>query len=1042
MAESETPAPVRRYRLIAGSLALAAGSLAADWVPHNNGLTSLNVMGISVDPLTPSTVYLHIRDQGAYKSTDGGASWLKSSSGLPDASPGYGHLVRDGIAVDPTDTQVLYACSSGKVYKSADAAASWSLSSTGTTINGHDGVHGVVIDPGNHLHLYGGTIASGADGGVVESWDGGASWTNIAGSNVPGSGLGNDAWPVEIDPSNPLTMYCGSPHDSVYRSTDGGHTWAKSDPLGSGDHSTYEVTANPGVAGQVWISHSVGTFVSADYGQTWVERSDFSAGMLVLRFAPSDAEVAYCLTLDQRLYRSDDSGGSWSVVYDEPLGGRTLAVDPTDPDVVYLGSGGKGLYKSTDGGLTFVEANVGLPLYDSIYVGQTFADPAVPGRLYCNVRENGLYVSADAGASWDYYASFPTAYQSRIYLDPLDTSRWFYYSGDLYLSSDSGLTWESVYSVGEDTDVAGMSMTEATPPALWVCERSQKKVAVSYDRGDTWTVRDGPQQSDNIYAGMAADPNDPDVVAISCHSRWSGQTNRGYVWRTTNGGASWTQTREGLFTPNWWADDGYWYCSGNVMRQWWMSGGYALRLTDGTYGDGSYEARVRITDTLDGNTMKWAGFICGAPTEAGNHAAGGYLAGVRRNGELFLWNVVDGTVISAPGFVADPMSWTTIRLEVSGWNFTLYANGDPAGAWTDAAHLYGDGHFKLVTSGSEASFDDVHIDSAADYDDAFSHGTFVGAHFACGIEFDPHAAGVCYLRTQWGGAYISEDSAATWRKITGQEDWKLFWYFTPSRVRPGTAYVCSGYGYDWDVWVVTDLGDTWQRIGGTVGASLLYIGEDRFDADRLYTGGYEVGALIYDGPIPGTDPLIAARAPLGFYNQGWNLTSLPVAPVDPEPTGAFHDLWKLGNTLTFNLYRYDPVAGYGVYPQQFADVELGLGYWLNLLVGCPPDAVVECVGWPATSDPALPLLDGWCLLGHPSTEAVALADCVVSDGESQLPYAEAVAAGWLQSIAYYYDGGGYGMVGIAGGDDDSLRPFRGYWFLTYRPGLTLIVPLP
>jgi len=179
----------------------------------------------------------------------------------------------------------------------------------------------------------------------------------------------------------------------------------------------------------------------------------------------------------------------------------------------------------------------------------------------------------------------------------------------------------------------------------------------------------------------------------------------------------------------------------------------------------------------------------------------------------------------------------------------------------------------------------------------------------------------------------------------------------------------------------------------------------------------------------------------GFYKEGWNLTSVPVAPDDPDPESVFADLAALGNIIQNNMYRYAPPAGYGLYPHAFTEIERGSGYWLYL-TDAPPGATVSVEGDVAADSISIPLADGWSLIGHPFPEARPLADCLVSDGGDTVGFDEAEALGWVMGILYYYDpSSGYGLVRTTGtGDDDSLRPWLGYWINAATSGLWLIVP--
>lgn len=89
---------------------------------------------------------------------------------------------------------------------------------------------------------------------------------------------------------------------------------------------------------------------------------------------------------------------------------------------------------------------------------------------------------------------------------------------------------------------------------------------------------------------------------------------------------------------------------------------------------------------------------------------------------------------------------------------------------------------------------------------------------------------------------------------------------------------------------------------------------------------------------------------------------------------------------------------------------------------------------------SVPLNQGWNLTGPGRAEPIALVDCLLSDGADTYGYDDAVAAGWAQGVLFYYDAGYHECRFDGGGEDDHLRHQYGYWLLTYRPGLTLLIP--
>jgi len=189
----------------------------------------------------------------------------------------------------------------------------------------------------------------------------------------------------------------------------------------------------------------------------------------------------------------------------------------------------------------------------------------------------------------------------------------------------------------------------------------------------------------------------------------------------------------------------------------------------------------------------------------------------------------------------------------------------------------------------------------------------------------------------------------------------------------------------------------------------------------------DMGAYEYWAPSSGDLP------------AGWCLMSFPLEPVDPECSAALDDCVAAGNDIINNLFRYTAVAAYERYPRPFTQVELGVGYWLYLDV-----AATEWVSGTKSPDPVVIALTGsWTMIGTPDPQPVLWSACSVSDGAETKTVPQAVAEGWIDATAYYYDAGSYKSLRCDGsGDDDSLRPWHGYWLLANQAGLSLIVPAP
>ena len=156
------------------------------WREGNLGLRGLGVLSLVRHPTDNSMIYAGTTD-GVSRSIDGGSSWHSWAQGWQP-----GHWVVS-IAVDPTDADILFACSSsrqlrqqpsdpllaasdddggGTVYKSTDGGATWVEVTTG--LDAELGFRGILIDRFDSRILY---LATEQDG-VYISRDSGTTWTS------------------------------------------------------------------------------------------------------------------------------------------------------------------------------------------------------------------------------------------------------------------------------------------------------------------------------------------------------------------------------------------------------------------------------------------------------------------------------------------------------------------------------------------------------------------------------------------------------------------------------------------------------------------------------------------------------------------------------------------------------------------------------------------------------------------------------------------------------------------------------------------------
>lgn len=124
------------------------------------------VRALSFDPLHPETIYAGTGGAGIYKTTDGGESWTEINDGL--LSPVV-NLHTKSFAIDPKDTNTLYAGFAGGLYKSTNAGGNWVRIDDGF---GYE--IAVAVDPVDPNVLF---VTSCS--GIYKSTDTGESWSEL-----------------------------------------------------------------------------------------------------------------------------------------------------------------------------------------------------------------------------------------------------------------------------------------------------------------------------------------------------------------------------------------------------------------------------------------------------------------------------------------------------------------------------------------------------------------------------------------------------------------------------------------------------------------------------------------------------------------------------------------------------------------------------------------------------------------------------------------------------------------------------------------------
>ncbi len=169
------------------------------------------VASVIVAGTSPRRVYA-ATTAGVLRSSDGGASWLSCSRGLPDRA------TIEALAVSPVDERFLLAGTAAGLFESRDGGDTWTKSV--------DGRLGVDVPSVIFLDAAGKGIlaADNTFGGVFLSADAGNSWSRIEADE-----FSSPVRYLALDPVDPSRVYLGTNSDGVYRlRLDGIFPWTDS----------------------------------------------------------------------------------------------------------------------------------------------------------------------------------------------------------------------------------------------------------------------------------------------------------------------------------------------------------------------------------------------------------------------------------------------------------------------------------------------------------------------------------------------------------------------------------------------------------------------------------------------------------------------------------------------------------------------------------------------------------------------------------------------------------------------------------------------
>jgi photosystem II stability/assembly factor-like uncharacterized protein len=550
-------------------------------------VTSGRVVGFAVHPKQRDHYYVAAASGGVWKTTNAGTTWTPVFDNEGSYSIGY-------VALDPKNPNAVWVGTGENnsqrsvgygdgAYRSDDGGKSWK--NMGLKSSEHIGR--IVIDPRNSNVVYvaaqGPLWGPGGDRGLFKTTDGGNTWKKVL-SISENTGVTD----VVLDPRNPdvliaaayqrrrhvWTLINGGPESALYKSTDGGNTWAKlKTGLPTEEMGRIGLASSASSPDVVYAiieaaDKKGGIFRSNDFGATWERRNEFDQQAQYyahLVVDPKNSERIYVMNVYMLV--SDDGGKTLRRLGErfKHVDNHTIWIDPNDTNFYRVGCDG-GIYESCDRGTNWrFLSNLPITQFYDVTVDNAGPFYHVYGGTQDNFTLGGpartRSLHGITNADW-FVTQGGDGFHSRV--DPADPNI-------VYSEAQYGVLVRYDRRTGESTGIQPQP-GKGEPPPRWNWDSpliisphsparlyfAANRLFRSDDRGDTWKAisPDLTRQLDRNQLPVMGKIWSADAVAKNLSTSFYGNivalaespkkegllyvgTDDGLIQVTENGGADW-----------------------------------------------------------------------------------------------------------------------------------------------------------------------------------------------------------------------------------------------------------------------------------------------------------------------------------------------------------------------------------------------------------------------------------------------------------------------------------------------------------------------
>ena len=549
---------------------------------------------------------------------------------MPPADSGVDKQVEGvfDIRIAPSDSNIMYMVLAGRVYKTIDGGTTWARtnftqlphSSTSDTLIANavnDRYYGgkMAVDPNDPDKVFLGTRSNG----LFYTSDGGSTWKSVTG--VP-AGTQPGILGICFQDSN--VIYAGSWGSGVYRTSNGGTSWTRiSDGSGgrpthvlhsacnNGKYYAMEFTGNYGnlwrYSGTTWTQvyggnrgHSVAgdpnvpdrIVIGTDYGDVFVSTNAGDSWNNTSFYWPKRVS-------------SDVPWHLWADGATQYMANGDMMFDPATPGLLLFAEG-LGVWKEDLSGTPPVPASwEGMSKGIEQLVVNAIVSPPGESTFNVCVWDRGTFAMTDPdvypsrhGPIQTFNACWGLAYVDTDATNPKLVQANYWTSDNSAYSTDQGTSWTQF---GADFGSSyGGSIAASTDSNFLAYRGGNSGAYYTTNGGNSWTkitgyfgdnISNSPFLNRHVITADHVTPNEFWLYYVNAQS--SGDSKQG-LWRTTNGGSSWTKVHAGFLTQ--WGLDAW----NGTLRSVPGKGGHLFWSTGGSNNDGVPNSAAPFMRSTDG----------------------------------------------------------------------------------------------------------------------------------------------------------------------------------------------------------------------------------------------------------------------------------------------------------------------------------------------------------------------------------------------------------------------------------------------------------